>query len=78
MKKINDVSDVDGIKCVTCLKRCLILILTILVFDPVTMYIELIHEGIYIIDWQRYWRLSLNDNIFVFGSRESINRAVIF
>lgn len=54
------------------------LILTILVFDPVAVCIELIHEGIYIIDWQRYWRLSLNDNIFVFGSRESINRAVIF
>lgn len=40
--------------------------------------IELIHEGICIIDWQKYWRLFLNDNIFVFGSRESINRGVIF
>lgn len=40
------------------------------------MCIKLIHEGICIIDWQKYRRLSLNDNIFVFGSRESINRAI--
>jgi hypothetical protein len=34
------------------------------------------HKGICIID-KNTWSFSLNDNIFVFGFRESINRAHI-